>query len=60
MLNKMFVLEWVACQGDIQKHTRVLRARDARGCSAPPKKLICLDESSNEDESERKSDYVRG
>ena len=46
--------------GDIQKHTCVLQPRNARGCCAPPKKLICRDESNSEDESETKSDYVRG
>ena len=45
--------------GDVQKHTRVLRPCKARGCCAPPKKLICQDESSSEDEYERKSDYVQ-
>ena len=39
--------------GDVQKHTRVLRPCKARGCCAPPKKLICQDESSSEDEYER-------
>ena len=29
--------------GDVQKHTRVLRPRKARGC-APPKKLICQEQ----------------